>query len=144
MKRGWVNTKQFGETGHLGKQRKFQWQGDICAGAWMTQRRYLMNCIQSFSKREQWALKSTELKKSMIHVLRAEGKVLSLKFPEHVGLGLRVTHRLDPVGIQYTYFLLCNPLWILWILITYLLFCDSQKQCILYWTEPSIFTWSKS
>ena len=69
-----------------------------------------MNWVQSISEREQWTLKNIELKKSMVHVLRTEGKLLWLKFSEHEGLGFRVTHRLDPVGIRHTYLLLCNPL----------------------------------
>ena len=35
-----------------------------------------MNWVQSISEREQWTLKNIELKKSMVHVLRTEGKLL--------------------------------------------------------------------
>lgn len=75
----------------------------------MSHRRLLLNWVQSFSEKEQWTLKSIEVKKSMVHVLITEGKLLWLKFSEHKRLGLRATHRLDPVGDD-TYLFLCHPL----------------------------------
>lgn len=58
-----------------------------------------MNWVQSVSERQKWTLKSIELKKSMIHVLRAKGKLLWLEFTEHEGVGLRVSKRLVLVRI---------------------------------------------
>lgn len=50
-----------------------------------------MNWVLHVLGREKWTLKSTELKKSMVHVVRTQGGCQRLEFTEHEGLGLRVS-----------------------------------------------------